>query len=85
MINAFLSRTRSRRFRVTTTDHDDRVAPGNSFQYAALPQRVRGDGPNPVMFRVRKGAGHGGTMPASMRVEWEADRWAFVLHHLGVE
>lgn len=70
---------------VTTADHDDRVAPGHSFKYAARLQEVHGDGPNPVMLRVQKSAGHGGGMPVSMRVELEADRWAFVLHHLGVE
>ena len=70
---------------VTTADHDDRVAPGHSFKYAARLQEVHGAGPNPVMLRVQKSAGHGGGMPVSMRVELEADRWAFVLHHLGVE
>ena len=70
---------------VTTADHDDRVAPGHSFKYAARLQEIHGDGRNPVMLRVQKSAGHGGGMPVSMRVELEADRWAFVLHHLGVE
>lgn len=70
---------------VTTADHDDRVAPGHSFKYAARLQEVHGEGPNPVMLRVQKSAGHGGGMPVSMRVELEADRWAFVLHHLGTE
>ena len=70
---------------VTTADHDDRVAPGHSFKYAARLQKVHGAGPNPVMLRVQKSAGHGGGMPVSMRVELEADRWAFVLHHLGAE
>ena len=69
---------------VTTADHDDRVAPGHSFKYAARIQKVHGDGPNPVFIRIQKSAGHGGGMPVSMRVELEADRWAFVLHHLGV-
>ena len=69
---------------VTTADHDDRVAPGHSFKYAARIQEVHGDGPNPVFIRIQKSAGHGGGMPVSMRVELEADRWAFVLHHLGV-
>ena len=69
---------------VTTADHDDRVAPGHSFKYAARIQQVHGDGPNPVFIRIQKSAGHGGGMPVSMRVELEADRWAFVLHHLGV-
>ena len=69
---------------VTTADHDDRVAPGHSFKYAARIQEVHGDGPHPVFIRIQKSAGHGGGMPVSMRVELEADRWAFVLHHLGV-
>ena len=70
---------------VTTADHDDRVAPGHSFKYAARIQEVHGDGPNPVFIRIQKSAGHGSGMPVSMRVELEADRWAFVLHHLGVD
>ena len=59
--------------------------PGHSFKYAARLQEVHGDGPNPVMLCVQKSTGHGGGMPVSMRVELEAERWAFVLHHLGVE
>lgn len=70
---------------VTTADHDDRVAPGHSFKYAARLQEVHGGGADPVLLRVQKSAGHGGGMPVSMRIELEADRWAFVLHHLGVE
>ena len=69
---------------VTTADHDDRVAPGHSFKYAARLQEVQGGGDAPVLLRVQRSAGHGGGMPVSMRVELEADRWAFVLHHLGV-
>ena len=70
---------------VTTADHDDRVAPGHSFKYAARLQEVHGGGEAPVLLRVQKSAGHGGGMPVSMQVALEADRWAFVLHHLGVE
>ena len=67
----------------TTTDHEGRVAPGHSFKNAARLQEVHGDGPNPVMLCVQKSAGHGRGMPISMRVELEADRRAFVTHHLG--
>ncbi len=70
---------------VTTADHDDRVAPGHSFKYAARLQEIHGKGENPVLLRVQKSAGHGGGMPVSMRMALEADRWAFMLHHLGVE
>ena len=31
--------------------------------------------------RVRKNADHGDRMPVSLRVEPEADRRAFILHH----
>lgn len=68
---------------MTTADHDDRVAPAHSFNYAARLRDVHGGGPNPVMLRIQKSAGHGGAMPVSTRVELEADRRAFVLHHLG--
>ena len=70
---------------VTTADHDDRVAPGHSFKYAARLQETQGGGDEPVLIRIQKSAGHGAGMPVSMRLELEADRWAFVLHHLGVE
>ncbi len=70
---------------VTTADHDDRVAPGHSFKYAARLQEVQGDSEAPVLLRVQKSAGHGGGMPVSMRVALQADRWAFVMHHLGME
>ena len=70
---------------MTTADHDVRVTQEHSFKYAARLQEVHGDRPNPVMLRVQKSAGRGGGMPVSMRVELDTDRWALVLHHLGVE
>ena len=69
---------------VTTADHDDRVAPGHSFKYAARIQEVHGHRDLPVLIRIQKSAGHGAGMPVSMRVDLAADRWAFILHHLGV-
>jgi len=70
---------------VTTADHDDRVAPGHSFKYAARLQEVHGAGPAPVLIRIQKSAGHGAGMPVSMRIELDADRFAFLFHHLGVD
>ncbi len=70
---------------VTTADHDDRVAPGHSFKYAARLQEVHGGKPAPVLIRIQKSAGHGAGMPVSMRLELDADRFAFLFHHLGME
>ncbi len=70
---------------VTTADHDDRVAPGHSFKYAARLQEIHGAGPAPVLIRIQKSAGHGAGMPVSMRIELDADRFAFLFHHLGVD
>ncbi len=70
---------------VTTADHDDRVAPGHSFKYAARLQEVHGGGRAPMLIRIQKGAGHGAGMPVSMRLELDADRLAFLFHHLRME
>lgn len=68
---------------VTAVDHDGRLAPEHSFEYVARLQEVHGDGPNPVLLRVKKTVGHGRGMPTSMRLELEADRRAVVTRHLG--
>ncbi len=70
---------------VTTADHDDRVAPGHSFKYAARLQEVHGGGPAPILIRIQKSAGHGSGMPVSMRLALDADRFAFLFHSLRMD
>ena len=68
---------------VTTADHDDRVVPGHSFKFAARLQEVQ-QGDAPVFIRIQTKAGHGAGMPTNMRIEVQADRWAFLVKNLGV-
>ena len=68
---------------VTTGDHDDRVVPGHSFKYAAALQAAQA-GDAPVLIRVETRAGHGAGKPTSMVIEEQADRWAFIMEHLGM-
>ena len=68
---------------VTTSDHDDRVVPAHSFKFIAELQRKQA-GPNPVMIRIEKKAGHGTRKPTSKTIDEWADIWAFVFHNLGM-
>lgn len=67
---------------IQTADHDDRVVPWHSFKFAAALQHAQGCD-NPVLIRIETRAGHGAGKPIWMRVEEEADRFAFVLWALG--
>jgi prolyl oligopeptidase len=69
---------------VTTGDHDDRVVPGHSFKYAATLQAAQ-VGDAPVLIRIETRAGHGAGKPTSMLIEEQADRWAFIMHNLGMD
>jgi prolyl oligopeptidase len=69
---------------VTTGDHDDRVVPAHSFKFAAKLQSVN-DGPNPTLIRIETKAGHGAGKPTSMIIEEVADKYAFILHNMGVK
>jgi len=68
---------------ITTADHDDRVVPGHSFKYAAALQ-VTQAGPAPVLIRIETKAGHGAGKPTAKIIEEQTDRWAFLVHNLGV-
>jgi prolyl oligopeptidase len=68
---------------VTTGDHDDRVVPGHSFKYAAALQAAQGGGA-PALIRIETRAGHGAGKPTAMIIEEQADRWAFLMQHLGM-
>jgi prolyl oligopeptidase len=69
---------------VTTADHDDRVVPAHSFKFAATLQKAQA-GDNPVLIRIETKAGHGAGKPTTKIIEEAADKWAFVVHELGME
>ncbi len=69
---------------ITTSDHDDRVAPAHSFKFAAAIQAAQA-GPAPVLIRVETKAGHGAGKPTSKIIEERADIFAFLVKTLGIE
>lgn len=69
---------------VTTADHDDRVVPAHSFKFAATLQEFN-DGTNPCLIRIDSKAGHGGGKPLAKVLEEQADIYAFIFKHLGMD
>jgi prolyl oligopeptidase len=69
---------------ITTSDHDDRVAPAHSFKFAAALQAAQA-GPAPVLIRIETKAGHGAGKPTSKIIEERADIFAFLVKTLGVD
>jgi prolyl oligopeptidase len=69
---------------VTTADHDDRVVPAHSFKFAARLQECQA-GDAPTLIRIETKAGHGAGKPTSKLIEEAADRWAFLVHVLGLK
>jgi prolyl oligopeptidase len=69
---------------ITTSDHDDRVAPAHSFKFAAAIQAAQG-GAAPVLIRIETKAGHGAGKPTSKVIEERADIYAFLVKALGIE
>src|ERR1700756_1658357 len=69
---------------VTTADHDDRVVPGHSFQFAATLQADQA-GLAPVLIRIETKAGHGAGKPISKQIEAIGDAWAFVARNLNMD
>ncbi len=67
---------------VTTADHDDRVVPAHSYKFIAELQSKH-SGPNPVLIRIDKSAGHGAGKPTSKIIEEATDRYCFALYHMG--
>jgi prolyl oligopeptidase len=67
---------------VMTGDHDDRVVPSHSYKLAAEMQQSAPEDGNPVLLRTAHNIGHGFGMPRDMRIEEQADQWAFLWHHL---
>jgi prolyl oligopeptidase len=68
---------------ITTADHDDRVVPAHSFKFAATLQAAH-QGPNPVLIRIDKQAGHGAGKPTSKQIEEWADVLSFTMQNLGM-
>jgi prolyl oligopeptidase len=68
---------------ITTSDHDDRVAPAHSFKFAAALQAAQG-GPAPVLIRIETKAGHGAGKPTTKIIEERADAYAFLVRALGM-
>jgi len=68
---------------ITTGDHDDRVAPGHSFKFAAALQAAQA-GDAPILIRIETAAGHGGGKPMTKWMEEAADTWAFAMAHVGM-
>ena len=68
---------------VLTGDHDDRVAPGHSFKFAAALQAAQG-GEAPILIRIETSAGHGAGKPTQKLLDEAADLLTFVEHALEV-
>jgi len=69
---------------VTTSDHDDRVAPAHSFKYAAALQAAQ-SGSAPILIRIETKAGHGAGKPTSKIIDERADIFAFLSKALGMK
>src|SRR5690606_39112818 len=67
---------------VTTADHEDRVVPARSFNFAARLQACH-QGNHPVLIRLETKAGHGAGKPTAMVIAEQADKWAFMFQNTG--
>ena len=68
---------------ITTADHDDRVVPAHSFKFAATLQKAQASD-EPALIRIETRAGHGAGKPTSKLIDEAADKWAFLVHELGM-
>jgi prolyl oligopeptidase len=69
---------------ITTADHDDRVFPGPSFNFAAALQATQ-KGAAPVLIRIETRAGHGAGKPTTKIIEDVTDQWSFLVKNLGMK
>lgn len=67
----------------TTAVGDTRVHPSHARKMAARMQVEAGGGP--FLLQTRGDTGHGVGKPTSMVVDEQADEWAFLYEHLGVD
>lgn len=63
---------------------DTRVHPSHARKMTALLQE-RNTGSEPIILRTERDTGHGIGKPTSMVVREQAERWAFLFEHLGIE
>ena len=66
------------------SDHDDRVDPLHARKFVAAMQHAQLDPAVPMLLRVERNAGHGGSDNVSKSVESSADMYAFLKERLGV-
>ena len=66
-----------------SSDHDDRVDPLHARKMAAALQVANPTG-NPVLLRIEKNAGHGGSDSMTNRVEQMVDSYSFLMDQLAV-
>jgi prolyl oligopeptidase len=67
---------------VLTGDHDDRVAPGHSFKFAAALQAAQA-GDAPILIRIETSAGHGVGKPTQKLIDEAADLLTFLEQSVG--
>ena len=63
--------------------NDDRVAPWNSYKYAAALQYAQ-ECPRPALIRIETRTGHGAGASTTKIIAEYADQWAFVAAELGL-
>jgi prolyl oligopeptidase len=63
--------------------NDDRVAPWNSYKYAAALQYAQGCA-RPALIRIETRTGHGGGASTSKIIDEYADQWSFVAVETGL-
>jgi len=68
---------------ITTADHDDRVVPAHSMEFAATLQ-ANDAGSNPILVRIETKAGHGGGKPITKQIEETTDVYSFLMYRLGI-
>ncbi|HEX7064508.1 MAG TPA: prolyl oligopeptidase family serine peptidase [Bacillales bacterium] len=69
---------------ITTADTDDRVVPAHAKKLTATLQAAQ-KGDHPILLRIEKNAGHGLGKPTSKLIDEQADIFAFLYQHLGVD
>ncbi|HEX5474064.1 MAG TPA: prolyl oligopeptidase family serine peptidase [Vicinamibacterales bacterium] len=69
---------------VMTADTDDRVSPGMAKKFGARLQAATG-GDAPILVRVETNAGHGAGKPTAKMIDEDADMFAFLFEHLGLD
>lgn len=66
------------------SSHEDRMVPGQSFEYAACLQAAQA-GNDPASGRIETRAGGSAGNPTSQQIEGSADVGAFLVNNLGME